>query len=467
LEAKTRELQAAHATLHELTAANEAVAQELSAARGQQRQEEMQRRRLAGMILEEQDAKAELSKQLQAVCERERAQQQAIAELEVGAQRNLKALKTLESSLETESAQRRRLQSQLEGVEARLREASRQLELKNAAEQSWRQREAELEAGVHRLQEQVISSAANITIREEELRSTTARLEESLLIQSALCGKVNDLAARECSLAQCQTETNQQLALAQRKIEEGQKDLAALRYAVLDAQRLRLQIDHKRLQGTRQRLDGLQEVTSVLLNTPLSMAQRGVANSLKAALAGWIGDCGHSAGSEAFPVETPGFQSSEFSLGQVTESAFRQIAESAAQSNVKASTITSGEVPDKLYGDGAHIHQLITLLADSLLRYPDARSLAVRVQVNQVPPAAAELNLLFAIESDADLKEASKSLARAIAGSHTLDAAQLGEVESGLAACWNLALAMGGSLQCDAPGDKQVNFKLVVPVGLV
>jgi hypothetical protein len=419
------------------------------------------------MILEEQDAKAQLSKQLQAVCERERAQQQAIAELEVGAQRNLKALKTLESSLETESAQRRRLQSQLEGVEARLREASRQLELKNAAEQSWRQREAELEAGIHRLQEQVISSAANITIREEELRSTTARLEESLLIQSALCGKVNDLAARECSLAQCQTETNQQLALAQRKIEEGQKDLAALRYAVLDAQRLRLQIDHKRLQGTRQRLDGLQEVTSVLLNTPLSMAQRGVANSLKAALAGWIGDCGHSASSEAFPVETPSFQSSEFSLGQVTESAFRQIAESAAQSNVKASTMTSGEVPDKLHGDGGHIHQLITLLADSLLRSPNARSLAVRVLVNQVPPAAAELNLLFAIESDADLKEASKSLARAIAGSHTLDAAQLGEVESGLAACWNLALAMGGSLQCDAPGDKQVNFKLVVPVGLV
>jgi len=230
---------------------------------------------------------------------------------------------------------------------------------------------------------------------------------------------------------------------------------------------LRLQIDHKRLQGTRQRLDGLQEITAVLLNTPLSMAQRGVANSLKAALAGWIGDCGHSAGSEAFPVETPSFQSSEFSLGQVTESAFRQIAESAARSNVKASTMTSGEVPDKLCGDGGHIHQLITLLADSLLRSPNARSLAVRVLVNQAPSAAAELNLLFAIESDADLKEASKSLARAIAGSNTLDAAQLGEVESGLAACWNLALAMGGSLQCDAPGDKQVNFKLVVPVGLV
>jgi PAS domain S-box-containing protein len=467
LEVKNRELQAAQATLRELTAANEAVAQELSAARWQQRQEELQRRRLAGMILEEQDAKAELSKQLQAVCERERAQQQAIAELEVGAQRNLKALNTLESSLETESAQRRRFQSQLEGVEARLREASRQLELKNAAEQSWRQREAELDAGVHRLQKQVISSAANITIREEELRSTTARLEESLLIQSALCGKVNDLAARECSLAQSQTEMNQQLALAQRKIEEGQKDLAALRYAVLDAQRLRLQIDHKRLQGTRQRLDGLQEVTSVLLNTPLSMAQRGVANSLKAALAGWIGDCGHSAGSEAFPVETPSFQSSEFSLGQVTESAFRHIAESAAQSNVKASTMTSGEVPDKIYGDGGHIHQLITLLADSLLRSPNARTLAVRVLVNQEPPAAAELNLLFAIESDADLNEPSKSLARAIACSNTLEAAQLGEVESGLAACWNLALAMGGSLQCDAPGDKQVNFKLVVPMGLV
>jgi hypothetical protein len=129
--------------------------------------------------------------------------------------------------------------------------------------------------------------------------------------------------------------------------------------------------------------------------------------------------------------------------------------------------MTSGEVPDKIYGDGGHIHQLITLLADSLLRSPNARTLAVRVLVNQEPPAAAELNLLFAIESDADLNEPSKSLARAIACSNTLEAAQLGEVESGLAACWNLALAMGGSLQCDAPGDKQVNFKLVVPMGLV
>jgi len=467
LEGQSRELQAAQVTLRELTAANEAVAKELSAARGQLQQEELQRQRLAAMVLEEQDAKAELRKQFQAMYESDKARQQTIAELEVEVQKNLRVLRTLELSLETQSVEQRSLHSRLESVEARLGEASRQLELKNAAEQCWRQREAELEAGVHRLHEQVISSAATMTIREGEIRSARARLEESLLIQSALCGKVKDLTARECSLAQCQTEMNEHLAMAQQKIDEGQKDLAALRYAVLDAQRLRLQIGRERLQGTRQHLDGLQEVTSVLLNTPLSMAQRGVVNSLKAALAGWIGDCGHSVGRETFPVETPNFQTSEFSLSEVAGSAFKLIADSAAQTNVKASTMIPGEVPDELYGDAGHIHQLITLLADSLLRFPNARTLAVRVLVNQELPAGAELNVLFSIESHVDLKEVCNNLARTIAGSCTWEAAQLGEVESGLAACWHLAKAMDGSLQFDTPGDKEASFRLAVPVGVV
>ena len=86
--------------------------------------------------------------------------------------------------------------------------------------------------------------------------------------------------------------------------------------------------------------------------------------------------------------------------------------------------------------------------------------------LNHAPPAPAELNVLCSIESHADLREVCKNLARTIAGSGTLEAAQLGEFESGLAACWHLARAMGGSLQFDTPGDTEASFNLAVPVGV-
>ena len=97
------------------------------------------------------------------------------------------------SALQAEAAERRRIQLHCESRQATLNELSNQLKEKAAEEQTWSRREAEFQSCVHKLQEQLADSAATIATQYAEIRRAKGKLEELLLIQSMLCGKVQAL----------------------------------------------------------------------------------------------------------------------------------------------------------------------------------------------------------------------------------------------------------------------------------
>ena len=177
------------------------VTEELNAARSLMEDEALQRRKLASRIPELERAKAELAEQLDAARVRHAAQLKSVQSLESQLEQRRMEIEKAEESLRAMTAEQRRLQLHAEDLEAQLRESSEQLAVKIAAEQSWRQREAELESCVRKQQDQIGNSDARITLQEMEIRNAKQEIAEQRVIQSVLCAKVHELTTASDSVS--------------------------------------------------------------------------------------------------------------------------------------------------------------------------------------------------------------------------------------------------------------------------
>jgi chromosome segregation ATPase len=450
LEAKTREL--------------EAVTGELSAACSQMTQEALEKRRLAARVVEEEHAKAELAKQLAAARERGTAGQMAVQSLESQVQQALAERVRLVSALQAEAAERRRLQLQSENLGATLDDVTSQLKEKTDAEAASSRRETESQDRLQKLQERITESGATLAVQEAELRGTKQKADELQLIQSALCAQVQQLTAAESALVKSRRAVEEELGASQQSIQDGRKELAALRYAMLDGSRVSSQASHGRVQMIRQSAAGVTQVISALMSSPLSLAQRRLASSLQITLDGWMKDQVDNHCANQLPVAAPVFRPCGFNLAEVTEGAFQAIQQQAAAAGIEVETTNSGNVPGNVVGDADHIGQLIALLPKSLLRLPETRRLGLQLSVEPALPGPAALNLQLLIAVAGAARETCERLTTIAAASGTLQTAQLGEAESGLAVCWQLAHALGGTVHLDASSDQDVRLQVVLPV---
>ena len=458
IQATVAELQNKCATTErQLTTVSESLAQEAE----RRTTAEDQARELAGLrsLLEQ-----ELAIQLAAARERDAAEQMAIRSLESQVQRALLERGRVESSLQSEADERRRLQLQSENLRATLEALSIQLKEKTGAEADWRQREAEQQACIQRLQKQITDTEATRVLLEAELRGAKEKTAELLLIQSALCAKVRELTATEASRVDSQRAMQEQLAALQRNIQDGQRELAALRYAVLDGSRLSSQVSRVHAQTIRQSAAAVAQFIAALLSSPLSPAQRRLATSLQGAHEGWMKDQMDNLCSSPLSFGAPVLQSCEFSLAEVTRDAFPVIQQTAVAADIEVQTTISGNVPERVFGDAEHIYQLITLLPESLVRLPETRQLGLQVSIEPTVPGPTGLHLRLLIAVKGTAREVCERLRAVAASSGTLQMAQLGETESGLAVCWHLAHAMGGTLQFDASTDNDVRLQVLLPV---
>jgi chromosome segregation ATPase len=171
----------------------ETVTRELKAAGSQMAQQALEQRRIEALLLEGDQARTELTKQLEATRERDAARHKSIQSLESHLRQRWVECGRLTSELQAGAAERRRIQLQCESRQATLNELSNQLKEKAAAEQTWSRREAEFLSSVRKLQEQLADSAATTATQDAEIRRAKGKLEELLLIQSMLCGKVQAL----------------------------------------------------------------------------------------------------------------------------------------------------------------------------------------------------------------------------------------------------------------------------------
>jgi hypothetical protein len=450
LEAKTRDLEAAK--------------EELGAARSRTTQAALENQRLAAKVIEEEQTRAESTKQLAATREREAAGHKAAQSLELQVHSGLAECRRLESSLQVEAAECGRLRVQLDDQCARLDDISNQLKEKSVAEVLWRQRETELQGCIQRLQGRITDCEATLAAQEVQLRSAKEKTAELLLIQSALCARVKELTITGSASAEHRQAMEEQVAVLQRRIEDGQKELVALRYAVLDGCRLGAQLSQAYLRTVRQGVAGLTHLVSALLSSPLSLPQRRLATSLQSVVEGWTKDQINYLDSNHLPVSAPIFQAGEISLAELAQETSKAIRQTAAANGVEAQTTVSAKVPEKVVGDPGHLSQLISLLPECCLRLRGVRRFGLEVSVEPILPGPARLRMEHLIALEAPAGEMCGRFRAIAAAARTLQTAQLDEAELGLAVCWQLAHAIGGTIQFEALTDHDVRLELLLPV---
>jgi hypothetical protein len=208
---------------------------------------------------------------------------------------------------------------------------------------------------------------------------------------------------------------------------------------------------------------GVKHLVAALLYTPLSPAQRGLVTEITGALDGCRNSRMEAGRSGAFPIEPPTLRTVRFNLAHAVTGAFAEAQKAAELSGAKVQAALVGFLPETVHGASEHIQRLITLLTPALREVAETSALELQASVTTKSGDAAELVLQWSVSSP---DGASSLLARVkaiTAASGTLQAAQTGEAEAGLAAAWQLALTLGGTPSVEAHAE-EVRVRVMLPI---
>jgi DNA-binding response OmpR family regulator/chromosome segregation ATPase len=425
------------------------------------RQEQM-----AKQMAETEKAKIDLEQQLVAnrslLAIREEANRAAEAELE----QRRKEQEQLDRSFQEETARRRRTEAEVKNVQAQLNEKNRHLAQKCAEEQAALQRSAALQSLADKQQESLAQSEAKVANLKIELQQGYQQIKELESRHSALRAEVQELTTEGKASAKVIQELQAKTARLENEIESGRREHAGLRYAILDASRMGAKLNGARLQQERQKFEGMRQLAALLAQTPLSLAQRGLLADLQNSMDGQKNQHRNGQQFPAYPIEMPGFRSSEFSLDEVTESACGPVRAAAEAAGVTV-RVSTGPAPAKIKGSAEHIHQLITLLTVSpLATSTNITAIDLRATLKIKGEAFGEINLRIALSSKENAQDLLDHLAQATTAAPSLQAAALNEAEFGLAAAWQLATALGARAGVELQNGQEVCLLLSVPVEL-
>jgi hypothetical protein len=445
----------------------QAVTDELSAARSLIEGEALQRRKLASRIIELERAEAELTEQLNTGCVSHATQLSSIQSLESQLKQRRAEIEHAERLLRAMTAEQRRVQLQAEDLGAQLHESSERLAEKIGAEQSWRQREAELEGCVRKQQDQIGSSGATISLRELELRNSKEEIAKQHAIRSALCAKVRKLIAASDSLAKNVQELQAQAGVSQQSIQDSERELAGLRYAILEAWRLGAQVSKDRVDAVRHDAVSLTRTVAALSSTSLSTAQRRLANWLQSSVESWVEKQAETLSCLQIQVERPVFQEREFDFTELINGVFKAIQATSVEQDFVAQTSIAGEAPGQVRGDATHIHQLLTMLTSSVSKLVDLRRLESQVSVDSSGSGPDTLTAQLVLTTESNANEMRAHLAGITAASGTLQTSPLAGAESSFAACWQMAKAMGGLARIETLADREIGISVMLPIAIV
>ena len=197
-----------------------AVSTELEALRSQASSDALRQKELAGQIAESEKARVEIGKQLSAAQELSTTRESAIRALEVELQQRHGEHERLDAIFQTELAHRRRLETQIESIQSKLDEASNHLAKKCAAEEAWLARESELQDSIRNQQDEIVKSGATMAAQEAEIKNARGKIEESQVLQSALCAKVQDLTGQAQTLTESVTAESGRRAAVEKQMAE-------------------------------------------------------------------------------------------------------------------------------------------------------------------------------------------------------------------------------------------------------
>lgn len=463
----------------ELTAAKENNAQ-LAAQLGEQQQlvsltsaelegfrhcaaeEASRHQKLAAEFAELEKNRADLASQLQANQSLLASREAAAHALETDLQQSRDAQALLDQSLRSELEQRRQAEGRAEDMLARFNETAAWLAQKTESEEASVQRESELRNTLARHQDTLAKSTAQLAERNAELTGATKNIEDLQAAQASLAAQARELTAENAASARLVQDLQIQISRTASDLEGGRKELAALRYAVLDAARLNARLQREHSQQECQQLDSLRQQLSVLAQTPLSLAQLAQLAELQRA----VDEQKKSrASGSAYPVAMPLLQSSEFDVAEIAASVCHSVHTAAESAGVTVRVSAKGTPSLRVVGHPEHLHQLLTLLAASPIAVvPGVSALDLHVAV-KTASGFVKINLRAALSTDRSAQELLSRLTEVAAHTPNLQAAALSEAEFGLAAAWQLAAALGAAVSLELEGKRVcLEFSLRLPV---
>ncbi len=408
------------------------------------------------------EAQAQLRAELAAQQQRFEAQVQthnlALGDL-AARTKELEAAQVALAALQTRHAS---VTQQVESLNESLTAASRQRE---AAEQVWHRLESELQGSIRNQQNEIAKAGATAAVQAVEINNARKKIEELQVLQSALCEKIQDLIAKSESTAKVFHELEEKAVCSENAVEDGQKQLAALRYAIMDASRMSARLHRERSQKERQDMDAMRQLLSSLAQTSLSLAQREMLAELQNSMDGIKSSRAGTAKIAAYPVEPLGFHESEFFFAEISESAFHAVRLAAEAAGVVVQISATDTGTGKLIGNAEHVHQLIALLTASPLNMEaGVNALDLRAAIKPKSARLAELTLRIVFSTDNRAQDLLARLTSVTAAAATLQTGSFSEAELGLAAGWQLALAMGAQPAIQADGGKEASLMLSLPI---
>ncbi|MDR3377931.1 MAG: hypothetical protein P4M10_04550, partial [Verrucomicrobiae bacterium] len=444
------------------TAAELAKLRQTAAAQAE-RQEQ-----LAQKLAATEKAKADLEQQLAArqllLTQREETLRAAETEL----QRRHEEQTRLAGSLQEEIAQRHHAEERIRCLQTELNEKTALFVHKCETEKAGLDREVALQKAIQERQNELAESAAEVASQKAANKKSRQKIQELEERETALRAKVDELTGAGQASAKAIQELKAKGAQLEREGETGRRELAGLRYAILDASRMNALLQRQGTQQDRQKVDAMRQLAMLLAQTPLSLAQQNLLGDLQSAVDGFKHNRGNGIQAPLYPIELPCFRQSEFSPSKVTESACGPVRLAAEAAGVAVRIAITGPATARAKGNAEHLHQLITLLAVSPLTLVSGiNAIDLRAAWNPKGGTAAELDLRIALSTKEKNPDLLNLLIKATATVPAAQTAPLSTAEFGLAAGWQLAMALGARTRIELQNGKEACLLVAVPVELV
>lgn len=440
-------------SIEELEANQQSALEKLATLRNQLKAEVSQKQRLEAAVSRLEQSKAELTRQLEAASERYKLWQDTIQSLQ-------SELEQARSTYEQSIAQHVKLEGELKEELSELEKQARTLESSLQQAQSEVKTEMSRRTSAEKKADELNGIRTSL---ERELtthkRTFEQQQREAKELEEQLRSQANQLSAEQKKLESKITQL--QVRDVKRSRENAMK-LAGLRYAILDGARLNSQVGEQDNEGQLHAVSRLMQLTSSLLNTPLSKAQRHLANALRTSLETWSSDSLDATRTDRLRFEAFASANDEFVAEELIGNAIRVLRMNASEIGAEVHLSTSGEMNQTYQGDSAHIYQLITLLGSSLTKFAKAKRLDLRIAMG-ARSGSPEATFQFAVTAAADASSLRQRCLEVTSASSQLQVDGFSEAESELATAWQLAAALGGVCHIETAAEKQLQIRIVLP----
>jgi hypothetical protein len=418
-------------------------------------------RRLSQAVAEFESESAELRSSVNAGCDREKAQESSIRSLEARAREREVEVNRLQTLLDAETTRRRETGSHAETLESQIADLTTLLAEKVAELQRCSDRESELQLCVRRNKEQLEKSAAVTIDQELEIKRLNNAIEDLRVAESALCARVRELTNQHDTACRRIRELDGRSQEATRTMDARDRELAGLRYAILDATRIGAHINRERVEAECQIVDGWKRLIGALLHTPLSPPQRGLVTEITSALDGWRKGRAASESRFELHIEPPRLRCLEFNCGEIIERSLEDVRRTAAQAGIKVRTSLTGEAPARGFGSAQHVHQLVTTLASAFAAVSGAENVEVQAAFEATHTSEPGLAISMVADSGNPSEDLYLRLTEVVNNSDPL-ASMFDPQEVALASAWQLGLALGGRPTIDQPAEGRLRLRVLM-----